>query len=76
MNRELSRFKQEHRLGQEQLKKAEKDNYDKTKSLQAKDTALDKTRKEREELWTIVNTDKYKSVRGTEQEREKAEQSN
>jgi hypothetical protein len=74
LNRELARIKQEYRLGQENLKKVEKENYDKTKSLQAKDTALDKVRKEREELWTIVNTDKYKSVRGTEQEREKVEQ--
>ena len=62
LNRELARIKQEYRLGQENLKKVEKENYDKTKSLQAKDTALDKVRKEREELWTIVNTDKYKSM--------------
>ena len=34
---------------------------------------MEKLRKEKEELWAIVNTDKYKNLRAIEQDREKAE---
>lgn len=40
--------------------------------MSAKDTALEKFRKENEEIWAVINTDKYKSVRGIEQEKDKA----
>ena len=56
----------------DQLKKSEKENYDFKKSVGSKDTALEKLRKENDELWAIVNTDKYKSVRTIETEKEKA----
>lgn len=35
--------------------------------------SLEKLRKERDELWAIVNTDKYKNVRSVEVEKEKVE---
>jgi len=44
----------------EACKKSEKENLEMKKSMAAKQTALDKLRKERDELWAIVNTDKYK----------------
>jgi len=40
--------------------------------VSAKDTALEKLRKENDELWAVVNTDKYKSVRSIELEKDKA----
>lgn len=44
------------------------------KSLAAKQTALDKLRKEKEELWAIVNTDKYKSIHTIETDQKKSSQ--
>jgi hypothetical protein len=40
--------------------------------VSCKDTALDKLRKENDELWSVVNTDKYKSIRAIEIEKDKA----
>ena len=54
-----------------QLRKAEKDCVEQKKLIASKDGALEKLRKENEELWTVVNTDKYKSVRTVEVEKEK-----
>ncbi len=34
---------------------------------------MEKLRKERDELWAVVNTDKYKNVRAVEQDKEKIE---
>jgi dynactin complex subunit len=66
LNRELSRLKQEHRSSLDSAKKSEKENHEHKKSISAKDTALEKIRTERDELWSIVNTDKYKNVRAIE----------
>jgi hypothetical protein len=66
LNRELSRFKSEHRSSLDTAKKSEKENHEFKKSIRAKDTALEKIRTERDELWAIVNTDKYKTVRAVE----------
>ena len=73
MNRELTKLKAELRLNTEQLKKSEKERLDFKKSLESKDLALEKLRKEKDELWSIVSTDKYKNVRTVEQEKEKIE---
>lgn len=73
LNREVSKLKAELRSIQEQYKKSEKERLEGAKSLQAKDNALEKLRKERDELWAVVNTDKYKNLRTAEQERERAE---
>ena len=62
VNRELTKLKAEQRNNGETLKKSEKENFDLKKSLTAKQNALDKLRKEKDELWAIVNTDKYKSI--------------
>jgi len=73
MNRELSKLKAELRLNSDQLKKSEKERLDFKKSLDSKDLAMEKLRKEKDELWSIVSTDKYKNVRTVEQEKEKIE---
>jgi hypothetical protein len=73
MNRELTKLKAELRLNSDQLKKSEKERLDFKKSLDSKDLAMEKLRKEKDELWSIVSTDKYKNVRTVEQEKEKIE---
>jgi hypothetical protein len=47
--------------------------FDLKKSLESKENALEKMRKERDELWAIVNTDKYKNFRSMEEEKSKFE---
>lgn len=61
VNRELTKLKAESRTNGDTLKKSEKENLELKKNLTAKQNALDKLRKEKDELWAIVNTDKYKS---------------
>jgi len=73
MGREITKLKAELRTTQETLKKSEKEKYECKKNLEGKDTAVDKLRKERDELWAVVNTDKYKNIRNMEQEKEKIE---
>ena len=73
MSREISKLKAELRTAQDSLKKSEKSQYDCKKSLEGKETAVDKLRKERDELWAVVNTDKYKNIKAIENDREKAE---
>jgi hypothetical protein len=73
MNREISKLKTELRSTLDTLKKSEKEKYDTKKSLESKENAVEKLRKERDELWAIVNTDKYKNVRNIEVEKEKVE---
>ncbi|CDW87453.1 UNKNOWN [Stylonychia lemnae] len=75
MGREISKLKAELRTTQETLKKSEKEKYDCRKNLEGKDTAVEKLRKERDELWAVVNTDKYKNLRNLEQDKEKIEKS-
>ena len=62
VNRELTKLKAEARHTTETCRKTEKENNELRKSMSAKQTALDKLRKERDELLAIVNTDKYKSI--------------
>ena len=65
-------MKAETRINSEQYKKSEKENLELKKNMQAKQNALDKLRKERDELWAIVNTDKYKSIQSIENEQKKS----
>lgn len=73
MNREISKLKAELRTTGDNLKKSEKEKYDCKKTLEAKENAVEKLRKERDELWAVVNTDKYKTLRTIELEKEKLE---
>ena len=73
MGREISKLKAEIKQSQDSLKKSEKEKYECKKNLEAKDTAVEKLRKERDELWAIVNTDKYKNIKAIETEKEKIE---
>lgn len=66
VNRELTKMKAELRSQTETCKKSEKENLEMKKNVSAKQTSLDKLRKERDELWAIVNTDKYKSIQSIE----------
>jgi hypothetical protein len=43
------------------------------RQVEGKEAAVEKLRKEKDELWAIVNTDKYKNIRVIEQDRERAE---
>jgi septal ring factor EnvC (AmiA/AmiB activator) len=63
MNREISKLKAELRSTTENLKKSEKEKYETKKNLEGKENAVEKLRKERDDLWAIVNTDKYKNIR-------------
>jgi len=54
------------RSNTEAQKRSEKENYDYKKRVETKDIALEKLRKEKDELWAIVNTDKFKSIRTVE----------
>ncbi len=55
------------------MKKSEKEKYEMKKSLESKENAVEKLRKEKDELWAIVNTDKYRNIKGIENEKEKVE---
>ena len=72
VNRELMKMKAEVRLQTETCKKSEKENLEMKKSVTAKQNSLDKLRKERDELWAIVNTDKYKSIQTIETDSKKS----
>lgn len=41
------------------------------KSLESKETALDKLRKDRDELWSMVNADKYKNFKSVDEEKQR-----
>jgi chromosome segregation ATPase len=73
MNRDLTKLKSELRTMTDQLKKSEKERLEHKRALEAKDLSLEKLRKERDELWAVVNTDKYKNVRTVEQDKERIE---
>lgn len=73
LNRELAKMKAEGRSYADTHKKSEKENHEFRKQIGSKDNALEKLRKERDELWAIVNTDKYKSIRCVESEKEQFE---
>jgi len=73
MNREISKLKAELRSCSDNLKKSEKEKYECKKNLEGKENAVEKLRKERDELWAIVNTDKYKNIKAIDCEREKTE---
>ena len=70
LSRDVAKSKSELKQVQESLKKAEKDKYELLKSVASKDTALDKLRKERDDLWAVVNTDKYRGLKQMEQQLE------
>ena len=59
-------MKAELRQKEESLKKAERERGELKRLIEAKDAAVEKIRREKEELWGIVNTDKYKNIRGIE----------
>jgi hypothetical protein len=61
------------RVKEDQFKKSEKERLEAKKIIEGKEVAVEKLRKERDELWAVVNTDKYKNLRTIEQDREKAE---
>ena len=55
LTREVTKAKAEGRLQAEALKKAVKEAMELKKSLEGKENALEKLRKERDELWAVVN---------------------
>ena len=73
-NRELTKMKAETRLSTDTHKKIEKENLELKKSISGKQNALDKLRKEKDELWAIVNTEKYTSIKSIESDQKKSSQ--
>ena len=61
------------RVKEDQFKKSEKERLEAKKIIEGKEVTVEKLRKDRDELWAVVNTDKYKNLRTIEQDREKAE---
>jgi hypothetical protein len=66
LNREVTRLKSELRVKEDQHKKSEKERLEAKKIIEGKEVAVEKLRKERDELWAVVNTDKYKNLRTIE----------
>ena len=73
-NQDLSKTKAELKQKTEGLKKSEKEKTEVKKMLESKENALEKLRKERDELWLIVNTDKYRNFKSVDEEKTKFEQ--
>ena len=71
-NREVTKLKAEQRSSNDTYKKSERENFDLKKQVSAKQTALEKLRKEKDELWAIVNTDKFKTVHSMEEDKQKS----
>ena len=71
LNRDLTKLKSEVKQKTEMLKKSDADKQAIKTQLQAKENGLEKVKKERDEIWNIVNTDKYKSFKDTCGEKEK-----
>jgi predicted nucleic acid-binding Zn-ribbon protein len=63
LSREVQKLRAESRLATDQLKKCDKERIELKKALEAKDAALEKVRKDKDELWAIVNTDKYRNIK-------------
>ena len=73
MTRELTRLKSDLRIKEDSLKKGEKERAELKKAVEAREAAVEKVKREKEELWAIVNTDKYKNIKAIESDRERAE---
>ena len=71
-NREVNKLKAETRTINDTHKKSERENFELKKQVSAKQTALEKLRKERDELWAIVNTEKFKTIHSLEEEKQKS----
>ena len=69
LNRDLSKTKQELKLKTEQSKKNEKALADQKKALDGKENALEKMRKERDEMFALVNSDKYQNFKSADEEK-------
>ena len=57
LNRELQQLKLEYRHSEQSLSKAQKSLLDTKKQLEAKDQALEKVRRERDELSALASQD-------------------
>ena len=71
MNRDLSKLKAENKQKNEYLKKVDKELLALKKNLESKENALEKLRKDRDELWAVVNTDKYRNFKSVDEEKNK-----
>lgn len=72
-NQDLSKTKAELKQKTDGLKKSDKERAEVKKTLESKENALEKLRKEKEELWLIVNTDKYRNFKCLEEEKTRFE---
>ena len=73
LSRDMTKMKSEMKQKTELLKKTEKERAENKKNLDSKEYALEKLRVERDELFTLVNTDKYRDFKTVEEEKIKFE---
>ena len=55
------------------MKKVEKELLEARKQLDVKENTLDKARKDRDEMWLTINSDKYRNFKSIEEEKQKSE---
>lgn len=67
----LKTTKAELKKCQEALKKLEKETTDSRKQLDVKEQALEKARKDRDTLWSTINSDKFSNFSNFEEEKTK-----
>lgn len=73
LNREHTKLKSDLKHKSESLKKTDKAWNDLRTKFDQKESALEKLRVERDELFNLVNTDKYKNFKNVEEEKIKFE---
>lgn len=73
LNRELQQLRIEFRHSESSFSKAQKNLTETKKQLEAKDLALEKVRRERDELSALASQDQFKSIRSVESQRQDTE---
>lgn len=68
-NESVSNLKADLKKRVELHKKLEREKIELNKQLEGKANALEKLRKERDEIWALVNTDKFQKFKSAEDEK-------
>ena len=71
INQSFKEVKSDLKQKTDALKRSEKERNEAVKGLEIKENTLKKLRKERDELWSSINTDKFKSFKSVEEEKNK-----
>ena len=65
----LNKCKLDLKKSQDSNRKLEKDLHELQKLMESKENAIEKLRKDRDDLWAMVNTDKYKNFKSFDEEK-------